>query len=573
MKIKRIITTAVSLLMVVAMAVTFRTTASAATDASMAPIDWAFTESGIPLHDAILATYPTIDTNTDGYISISEANAYTGRIILTNKSITGTIEGIENFTQITSLRLDNNQLTGTIPASINNLSKATELYLSLNQLTGEIPSTIGDLNVVRLYLQDNQLSGSIPTSIGKNTTLTALHLARNNLEGSIPLEIGNLTELTMLSLATNQLSGGIPSELGELNKLRQLDLDTNQLSGELPDAIYNLPVLERLKIQNNENISGNPFAGFVESTTLTYLDVSGTSLIQARPNIPTLQEGVGTFIYDNLAANLLLPDKLDTVEGLTQEDIDNAQKSCDYISDPTEKQQWQDDIDLAQSFLDAKQAVEDLFTDTTHSDIPDDLTLDDILAAEDIVNTLPEGTIKTGLLEEIEKAKNMLQVKEDVDTLFTDETHSDIPDDLTLEDILDVESELPSIPDGPLKDRLQTEIDKAKDMLNAKEAVEDLYKDETTIKDDLVQEDIDNAQDLVDILEDGTLKDELQARIDEARRQLDAEAQIPSKDANNVITDTSDTTSTSDTTNIATYLIGLGMAVSMLIVLRRKRSN
>jgi Leucine-rich repeat (LRR) protein/cell division FtsZ-interacting protein ZapD len=667
---------------------------SAATDPNIAPSGWAFNETSIPLHDELLQRYPTMDSNTDGYISISEANAYTGNISISSSSINGTMEGIGYFTNITKLDIGNTNLTaipeeignlvnlksltingqgigfknsslpeslgnlinletlsirnvdmngslpsslgnlvnlrnvsimntlitGSIPVGIGNLTSLETLQLSRNQLTGSIPESITKLNILKtLYLDSNQLSGSIPNTIGDMTMLEMLYLANNQLTGSIPESIGNANNITSiyldnnqlsgsipdsitklplftLSLNNNQLSGTIPSDIGNnpnlqifqisnnlitgdiptsienLSSLAYFDISNNQISGNIPQGFYQLNSLYMVLLNGNSELSGNLAEGFKNYAGLGIdtLNVSGTNLNQARPDV--VDYLLYTFINDNLAANLLVPDKTDIVEGLTQEDIDHAQESCDWIVDSTEKNQWQDDIDLAQKFLDAKKAVEELFTDSSHTDIPDNLTLDDILAAEDIVNTLPEGTVKTDLLEEIEKAKNMLQVKEEVDNLFTDDTHTDIPDDLTLEDILDVEDLLPTIPDGSLKDRLQTEIDKAKDMLNAKDAVDDLYKDDiyTDIIDDLTLDDINNAQDLVDKLDDGSLKDDLQAKIDAARRLL--HTQKPTVLPNIDKTITKDMISTSDTT--ATISLIAILSISLLsIVWLKKRKN
>ena len=41
--------------------------------------------------------------------------------------------------------LQNNAITGTIPAAVGRLEKLQTLDLSNNELTGEIPSSLGDL--------------------------------------------------------------------------------------------------------------------------------------------------------------------------------------------------------------------------------------------------------------------------------------------------------------------------------------------------------------------------------------------------------------------------------------------
>ena len=83
--------------------------------------------------------------------------------------------------------------------------------------------TIG--NVWRIKLNHNDLTGSLPAELGNLTHLTELHLNNNySLTGSIPAELGNLTNLTELYLNETALTGSIPAELGNLTNLIYLHL-------------------------------------------------------------------------------------------------------------------------------------------------------------------------------------------------------------------------------------------------------------------------------------------------------------------------------------------------------------
>ena len=129
--------------------------------------------------------------------------------------------------------------------------------------------------VTRLYLSDNQLSGSIPASIGNLTNLETLGLSGNQLSGSIPASIGNLTNLETLGLSGNQLSGSIPASIGNLSKLGVLSLSTNQLSGSIPESIGNLTNLKRLYLRNNQ-LQGRPIPQFLRLLrNLTHLYLAG----------------------------------------------------------------------------------------------------------------------------------------------------------------------------------------------------------------------------------------------------------------------------------------------------------
>ncbi len=111
--------------------------------------------------------------------------------------------------------------------------------------------------VVELILNDNMLSGPIPAEVGNLTHLVILNLGDNQLRGAIPPAMGNLLGLWDLSLYSNQLTGQIPPELGTLSLLVNLFLLNNQLSGEIPPELGNLERLWSLWL------SGNDFSGCI----------------------------------------------------------------------------------------------------------------------------------------------------------------------------------------------------------------------------------------------------------------------------------------------------------------------
>jgi Leucine-rich repeat (LRR) protein len=67
--------------------------------------------------------------------------------------------------------LEDNQLNGTIPSSLEALTALPLLSLSCNQLSRTIPSSLTDLMALEfLYLEDNQLSGTVPFCNGAERT-------------------------------------------------------------------------------------------------------------------------------------------------------------------------------------------------------------------------------------------------------------------------------------------------------------------------------------------------------------------------------------------------------------------
>ena len=81
----------------------------------------------------------------------------------------------------------------------------------LHGLRGELPGELASLTqLTSLRLLNNDLSGSIPSELGNLSNLEVLHLDRNDLSGAIPPELGDLSNLQNLRLANNDLSGPIP---------------------------------------------------------------------------------------------------------------------------------------------------------------------------------------------------------------------------------------------------------------------------------------------------------------------------------------------------------------------------
>ena len=149
--------------------------------------------------------------------------------------------------------MNQNQLDGSIPASIGKLTNLTHLFLFINQLNGPIPLEICNLANLEVWnIRSNQLNGPIPPDIGDLTNLRFLQLDFNQLSGSIPASIGNLNSLIYLDLGANQLSNSIPSSIGNLTNLQNLRLYSNQLSDSIPSSIGNLANLQNLFLSGNQ---------------------------------------------------------------------------------------------------------------------------------------------------------------------------------------------------------------------------------------------------------------------------------------------------------------------------------
>lgn len=131
-------------------------------------------------------------------------------------------------------------------ADMNNLS-----YLGLGGLglEGEIPSFFGEgriaVNLTALALDDNNLTGGIPASLGNTIQLDSLNLSNNNLSGEIPAELANagrvtddLSLLSALQLSGNaDLTGELPLGLTSATFMRVLEYDGTNIC-EPNDAAF-----------------------------------------------------------------------------------------------------------------------------------------------------------------------------------------------------------------------------------------------------------------------------------------------------------------------------------------------
>ena len=162
--------------------------------------------------------------------------------------------------RVIAVRLNNNNLSGSVPPEIGSLSRLELLSLSGNAFCS-LPPELGQLaNLKALRMSDaleggpacNEGVGSIiPPELGNLTRLEVLDLSVNSLVGSVPPELGELVSLRELSLNDNRLTGSVPSELGRLVNLRALHLNENRLTGAVPSELGQLTNLATLNLAGN----------------------------------------------------------------------------------------------------------------------------------------------------------------------------------------------------------------------------------------------------------------------------------------------------------------------------------
>lgn len=191
--------------------------------------------------------------------------------------------------------LSNNELSGTIPASLFSLTadyNSYSFYLSGNSLTGTIPESLFEpfrgrkMSTILFSMKNNELSGPIPSQLlqpfaNTNGSSFELDLSANQLNGSITdflpenLIDNNATgaSTVRLILSSNQLTGSLPASfLANMPVASTLTfyVDDNKLTGSLPSSVFPNGWYEIGSgiMGAYLNFSANGFTGSIPSTLL-----------------------------------------------------------------------------------------------------------------------------------------------------------------------------------------------------------------------------------------------------------------------------------------------------------------
>ncbi|KAK6943169.1 Leucine-rich repeat-containing N-terminal, plant-type [Dillenia turbinata] len=231
-------------------------------------------------------------------------------------------EFFSKYSNLTSLQLSSCRLNGIFPKAILQVPTLQALDLANNALLhGSLPEFPENGALQTLVLSDTQFTGTLPESIGSLQMLSWIEIARCNLSGSIPKSMSNLTNLlyvdfskntltgpipsfsmsrnlTEINLSHNQLTGSVPSTYWEgLQHLVNVDMRNNSLQGKVPSSLFSLPSLKRIQLSDNllngqiDEVS-NP-----SSSSLNTIDLQSNNLTGPIPKF--------FFKFQNLSVLLL----------------------------------------------------------------------------------------------------------------------------------------------------------------------------------------------------------------------------------------------------------------------------
>ncbi|KAK3131682.1 hypothetical protein QOZ80_6AG0509920 [Eleusine coracana subsp. coracana] len=230
-----------------------------------------------------------------------------------------------NLTELVSLDLSNNNLSGSIPQEVASLSKLETWHFNNNHLSGSFPPGSSLLrNLQSLWMFDTYIDGPIPEFIQNLTNLKDLRIYGMKLHGPVPTNfsklinleylmlgdldgnnssfgfIGNWANLSTLSLRKCGLMGHLPGSAPNLQKLNYLDLRSNNLSG---------PIVQLLPYKNSDYIfvGENNFNGHLPSEIVQAsfaLDVSNNPLVTGTlPNNPAGRKWPINYIRTSIDAS------------------------------------------------------------------------------------------------------------------------------------------------------------------------------------------------------------------------------------------------------------------------------
>ncbi|KAI4316055.1 hypothetical protein L6164_024072 [Bauhinia variegata] len=212
---------------------------------------------------------------------------------LYRNGLTGPIpQKIGSWAEFNFIDASENFLNGSIPPDMCSKGKMVALLLLQNKLTGEIPASYANcLTLKRFRVSNNSLSGTVPAGIWGLPKAEIIDIELNQLEGSVTSDIKNAKTLAQIYARMNRLAGEIPEEISEASKLVTIDLSENQISGKIPVGIGELKQLSTLHLQSNK-LAGSIPSSLGSCNSLSDIDMAKNSLSGEIPSslgyLPTL---------------------------------------------------------------------------------------------------------------------------------------------------------------------------------------------------------------------------------------------------------------------------------------------
>lgn len=215
--------------------------------------------------------------------------------------------------QLEVLDLGYNFLSGTIPADMGSSKFLRYLFLMANQLTGAVPETLAahpvlqalDLSKNRLAVLPSLWTDATAPEALQNAPLRNLQLSQNAFAGKFPSNLMQLPQLTLLQLASNKFTGVLPVGQGMFGQLRMFNVSNNKLQGTVPDdysacGVFTLPPINALGSDSLQDPSEHSKDEGATLRSLPHVfDVSSNQLSGTVPSF-LLADNVPAFVRPNV---------------------------------------------------------------------------------------------------------------------------------------------------------------------------------------------------------------------------------------------------------------------------------
>lgn len=147
------------------------------------------------------------------------------------------------------------------------------------------------------------------------------------------------------------------------------------------------------------------------------------------------------------------------------------------------------------------------------------LSQQDVTTASNLVNALPNGSTKDALNDRLDAVQAIIDLNNAIENAIT---AVETAEDSLLQGDVDAARDLVNaLPDGSIKDTLNDRLDAVQAIIDLNNEIENAATAVETAETTLLQIDVNTARDLVNALPDGPIKDSLNERLDNVQTIID----------------------------------------------------
>ena len=166
-----------------------------------------------------------------GSLSVISQMSKLAYLSLRGHHLSGPIPDLTNLRNLGLLDLSYNGFGGVIPSSLSTLDSLYYLDLSYNGLTSSVPDLSQMTQLSSLYLNNNQLSGDFSRLVIPDVYYADIDISNNSFVGEINMQLGGYYAL---NLSNNKFTSVSPSFNTDDNTFARINFDDNQIAGPLP---------------------------------------------------------------------------------------------------------------------------------------------------------------------------------------------------------------------------------------------------------------------------------------------------------------------------------------------------